>query len=189
MSEFSVEQAMADVEQRTAKDELQRPRLIPATSSGGVWDQLQILVDTYGEMKEDEFGIVRRADFAYPRQTGTLRIAEVANPDDLDGKLAYHVVRDDHRGHVDAFITQDGELEGPAIDAIHWDLELYGNQENADLYKKRVNSAVGWLIRPLLILNTARPSLKRHRAFDQSQQYMPKPFLTNDILKQLHKES
>ncbi len=177
---------MEYVQQLAGATEPQLPLHYPATSDGGVWDRLQRVVDQYGEFGDIEVdkGVVRKASFAYPRQLGLLRIHEVPNPMNLDGDLAYHVLRVDHRGEAEALVSREGAIGKQAIDAIHWDLDLYANSDHAELQKKRVSSAASWLIQPLLLLNTMRPSLKRNRTFDQSQQYKEKPQVTRMPVRQ-----
>lgn len=165
--------------------------LYPGSRHEGMRDRLSYLVDTFGEYGdyETEPGVIRKVSFAYPRQTGEVRVTEIVDQEDLDGPSAFRIERDDFRGRAEAVVSDQQVLGRTTMDAIQWDLDLYAHEKNAELYKRRMGSAINWLVQLPLALNAMRPSIKRRRVFDQEQQYETDPFrLTKERRKELHRK-
>ena len=114
-----------------------------------VIDQAQTVLQRFGEWgdRDTELGIIRKAEFAIPKQEAVLRVHEVVDPEtmwDRSSPLAYNILRDDWRGSYDILLTVRPELGARALMALNYDLlisdalpEHYAKSDNADEYKRR----------------------------------------------------
>ena len=92
-----------------------------------LWRELKSVVDSRGEFGDPyaEYGVVRKASIVFAESKAELHVAEVMDPNDLEGPLAYRMERSDQRGDFEVMVSAVTALGEQAVRVAMYDVEAY----------------------------------------------------------------